>query len=101
MILIAISVLWMGMLYYHFPLMTGRTIDDSIARSSIKYLFISYIGLHYTFMAAGVSGMPRRNAAWEGDWFIFGAFMLFFGVMLLYGFALYFLSLVKSKEIGY
>ncbi len=101
LVLIAISVLWMGMLYYHYPLMTNRTIDDSTARSSIKYLFISYIGLFYTFTAAGASGMPRRNGDWDSEWMIYGVFMLIFGVMLLYGFVLYFLSLTRSKEIGF
>lgn len=101
LVLIAISALWMGMLYYHYPLMTGRTINDSLARSSIKYLFISYVGLFYSFMAAGASGMPRRNGAWESDWYIYGVLITVFGLMLLYGFVLYFLSLVRSKEIGY
>ena len=100
-ILIAISALWMGMLYYHYPLMTNRTINDSLARSSIKYLFISYIGLFYTFMAAGASGMPRRNGNWDSEWYIYGVFMLIFGVMLLYAFVLYFLSLTRSKAIDF
>jgi len=93
--------LWMGVLYYHYPLMTNRTIDDSTARSCIKYFFISYIGLFYTFLAAGSAGMPRRNGAWESDWYIFGVFMLIFGVMLLYAFVLYFLSLRRSKALDY
>ena len=100
-VLIAISALWMGMLYYHYPLMTNRTIDDNLARSSIKYLFISYVGLFYTFMAAGAAGMPRRNADWEGEWYIYGVLMMVFGVMLIYAFALYFLSLIRSKPIDY
>ncbi len=100
-VLIAISALWMGMLYYHYPLMTNRVIDDSIARKSIKYFFLSYIGLFYSFAAAGAAGMPRRNAAWETEWYIYGALILIFGFMLLYAFVLYFLSLTKSKEIGY
>ena len=100
-VLIAISALWMGVLYYHYPLMTNRTIDDSTARSCIKYFFISYIGLFYTFLAAGAAGMPRRNGAWESDWYIFGVFMLIFGVMLLYAFVLYFLSLRRSKALDY
>ncbi len=100
-ILIAISALWMGMLYYHYPLMTNRTINDSTARSSIKYLFISYIGLFYTFMAAGASGMPRRNGDWDSEWMIYGVFMFIFGIMLLYAFVLYFLSLTRSKAIEF
>ncbi len=100
-VLIAISALWMGMLYYHYPLLTNRTINDSLARSSIKYLFISYIGIFYSFMAAGSAGMPRRNGLWEGDWFIYGAFIFIFGMMMLYAFWLYFMSLVKSKPIDY
>lgn len=100
-VLIAISALWMGMLYYHFPLMTNRTIDDSTARSSIKYLFISYIGLFYTFMAAGADGVPRRNANWDGEWMIYAVLLAFFGIMMLYAFVLYALSLTRSKPIDY
>lgn len=100
-VLIAISMMWMGMLYYHYPLMTNRIINDSIARTSIKYFFISAIGLLYTFLAAGAAGMPRRNAAWEGDWFIYGAIITIFGLMLTYAFALYFYSLFKAKKIDF
>ncbi|MDX1593843.1 MAG: cbb3-type cytochrome c oxidase subunit I [Gammaproteobacteria bacterium] len=100
-VLIAISALWMGMLYYHYPLMTNRTIDDNLARSSIKYLFISYIGLFYTFMAAGAAGVPRRNGDWDGDWMIYGVFIAVFGIMMIYAFVLYFLSLYRSKPIDY
>jgi len=101
LVLIAISTLWMGMLYYHYPLMTNRTINDNLARTSIKYLFLSWIGLHYTFMAAGASGMPRRNGAWEGDWLIYGVLIAIFGVMLLYAFVVYFLSLTKSEALEF
>ena len=100
-VLIAISALWMGMLYYHFPLMTNRTIDDSTARSSIKYLFISYIGLFYTFMAAGADGVPRRNADWDGEWMIYAVLLTIFGCMMLYAFILYALSLTRSKPIDF
>ncbi len=101
MVLISISALWMGMLYYHYPLLTNRSINDSLARASIKYLFISYIGMFYSFATAGAYGMQRRNGAWEGEWFIFGALMFIFGIMMLYAFILYFLSLIKSKPIAY
>jgi len=101
LVLIAISTLWMGMLYYHYPLMTNRTINENLARSSIKYLFISYVGLFYSFMAAGAAGMPRRNADWDGDWYIYGALIMFFGIMLLYAYILYVLSLFKSEAIDF
>ncbi len=100
-VLIAISAIWMGMLYYHYPLITNRTINDSLARKCIKYFFITYIGLFYTFMAAGAAGMPRRNGAWESDWFLYGALMLVFGTGLIYAFYLYFTSLTKSKALEF
>ncbi len=91
----------MGMLYYHYPLITNRTINDNLARKCIKYFFLAYIGLFYTFMAAGAAGMPRRNGAWESDWFIWGALMLVFGAGLIYAFYLYFMSLTKSKALAF
>ncbi len=100
-VLIAISMLWMGMLYYHYPLMTNRTIDDSTARKCIKYFFLSFVGLFYTFLAAGASGMPRRNANWEGDWLIYGALLGVFGTILIYSFYLYFASLRNSKALEF
>ncbi len=100
-VLIAISAIWMGMLYYHYPLMTNRTINDNLARKCIKYFFLAYIGLFYTFMAAGAAGMPRRNGAWESDWFIWGALMLVFGAGLIYAFYLYFMSLTKSRALEF
>jgi cytochrome c oxidase subunit 1 len=98
-VLIAMSMMWMGVLYHHYPVMTGRKLDRDLGNRFVKYYFIGSIGLLYSFMAGGALGMPRRFAEWEGSWMVIGAFMFGFGVILTYSFVLYIGNFMKSREI--
>jgi cytochrome c oxidase subunit 1 len=77
-------------LYYWFPKMSGRMMNERIGKTSFWLMFI---GFNMTFLiqhSAGLSGMPRRiywypeDAGWEGYNLIstIGSFMLGIGVMI-------------------
>ncbi len=89
-VLLAMGLMWMGVLYHHYPVITGRELDNSRGNRSTKFYFIGGVGLMYSFMAGGASGMPRRIANWtEGGYMIIGFSILAFGLVLIYGITLY------------
>ncbi len=99
-VLTAMSIMWMGVLYHHYPVITGRRLERNQGNRMVKFLFFGAAGLMYSFMAGGAIGMPRRFAAWEDGWMVVGGFIVVFGIMSMYGFYLYFSSLVKAREIS-
>ena len=100
-VLLAMSLMWMGVLYHHYPVITGRSLDDDRGKSSTKYYFFGGVGLMYAFMAGGASGMPRRIANWsEGGYMFIGILILIFGLMLFYGIILFLTNMSKSKELA-
>ena len=90
----------MGVLYHHYPVMTGRNPDGEKCKSAYTYYFIGGVGLMYTFMVGGVLGVPRRIANWVDSGYMgVGIFILIFGLILSYGISMFFVTLSKSKEI--
>lgn len=99
-VLIAISFIWMGVLYHHYPVITGRKLDRKLGNRFVTWSTVGAIGLLYTFLAAGAAGMPRRFADWgQNGWMLYGVLILVFGTILLVGFATYLYNLLKSEEI--
>jgi cytochrome c oxidase subunit I len=79
-----------GALYYWFPKMTGRMMNEGLGRISFVLFFV---GFHLTFLiqhSAGLDGMPRRiyeySSASGWGWMnlisTIGAFTLAFSVLL-------------------
>jgi cytochrome c oxidase subunit 1 len=77
-------------LYYWFPKMTGRMMNERVGKASFWLMFI---GFNMTFLvqhSAGLDGMPRRiywypdNAGWEAYNLIstIGSFVLGIGVVV-------------------
>lgn len=100
-VIIAISLMWMGILYHHYPVITGRKLNSVLGYRSIKLTFIGAFGLMASFQAGGAAGMPRRFAEWaQGGWMIFGVLILLFGLLLTAGYVMYFYNLAKSREIS-
>jgi cytochrome c oxidase subunit 1 len=98
-VLLAMTMMWMGIFYYHFPVITGRKVDYAKGYQCAKYYFIGGVGIFYSFMVGGAMGMPRRIANWEGNYNYVGASILLFGVILTFSFFLYFRSLFTSNEL--
>ena len=99
-VLLAMSLMWMGVLYHHYPVMTNRNPDTDKCRSAYRYYFIGGVGLMYTCMVGGAMGVPRRISNWvESGYMGVGVFILIFGLILSYGITMFFVTLSKSREI--
>jgi cytochrome c oxidase subunit I len=80
----------MGALYFWFPKMTGRMLNESLGKVSFVLFFI---GFHVTFLiqhSAGLDGMPRRiyeyyassGWGWMNMISTIGAYLLAFSILL-------------------
>jgi cytochrome c oxidase subunit I len=89
-------------LYYWFPKMSGRTLNEALGKVSFAFFFV---GFHVTFLiqhSMGLDGMPRRvyeysaESGWWGYNLIstIGAFMIAFGVLLTV------VNLIRSVKKG-
>jgi cytochrome c oxidase subunit 1 len=99
-VLISISMMWMGVLYHHYPVITGRTLNQKLGSWFIKLYMVGAIGAMYAMLAAGAAGMPRRFAAWNQEgWMIYGVFILIFGLILGASLFVFAYDLLKSSDI--
>ncbi|MCW8944089.1 MAG: cbb3-type cytochrome c oxidase subunit I [Sedimenticola sp.] len=102
MVLIAMCLMWMGVLYHHYPVITGKKLDTNLGNRFVKYYFIGAFGLTYSFAAGGAMGMPRRFADWSAgpdSWMMVGIAILIFGIFLTVGFVTYMQNFLKSRAI--
>jgi len=99
-VLISISMMWMGVLYHHYPVITGRKLNNKLGYRFIWLYTIGSIGAGYAFMAAGAAGMPRRFAAWNQEgWMIYGTLILIFGLIIGASLVYYAYDLLKARDI--
>ena len=92
----------MGILYYWFPKMTGRLLDETLGRWSFWLTFggfnVAFFTLHYT----GLRGMPRRvHTYMSGQGWSTPMTITWLGALTLgAGFALTLFNVVKSIRRG-
>jgi cytochrome c oxidase subunit 1 len=99
-VLISMSLMWMGVLYHHYPVLTGRRLATTAANWFVALYTVGAIGASYSFLAAGAAGMPRRFAAWNQEgWMVYGVFILIFGLIIAASLIAYAYSLLKSSDI--
>jgi len=99
-VLVAISMMWMGVLYHHYPVITGRQLNKKLGYRFVTLYTVGSIGAMWAFMAAGAAGMPRRFAAWNQEgWMVYGVLILIFGLVIAASFAYLAYDLMKSKNI--
>ncbi len=99
-VLIAISLLWMGVLYHHYPVITGRRLDRSLGNWFVALYTIGALGAAWAMLAGGADGMPRRFAAWkQGGWMIYGDLILVFGLLIGIALLIFAYNLLRSTEI--
>jgi cytochrome c oxidase subunit I len=99
-VLISMSLMWMGVLYHHYPVITGRVLSNILGSRFVTLYTIGGIGAMYAFMAAGAAGMPRRFAAWNQEgWLIYGVFILLFGLILGASLVVFAYDLRRSRDI--
>jgi cytochrome c oxidase subunit 1 len=99
-VILAMSLMWMGVLYHHYPVITGRKVDHALSVWYVRLFTIGGVGAALSMLAGGAAGMPRRFADWaQGDWMVYGNLIVFFGLILAAAFVVYALSLLKSHEL--
>ncbi|WP_082116978.1 cbb3-type cytochrome c oxidase subunit I [Sedimenticola thiotaurini] len=102
-VLIAMCLMWMGVLYHHYPVITGKKLDKKLGNRFVTLYTIGAIGLLLSFAAGGAMGMPRRFAEWDAGpigWTIAGVAILVFGLFLMAGFFTYMQNFFKSRSIS-
>lgn len=84
-VLIAITLMWVGVLYHYYPVITGRRLSRTLGNQFVTLYVIGAIGLAYTFLVAGADGMPRRYGYWwnpAAHWMRYGVLLFVFGLIL-------------------
>ncbi len=100
-VVLSMSLMWMGVLYHHYPVITGRKLDAALGNLYIKLITVGSFGAAIVMLAGGAAGMPRRFADWHPEgWMLYGNLILLFGVILGASFAVYFYNLMKSRDIS-
>ncbi len=100
-VLIAMSMMWIGVLLHHYPVITGRKLDRKRGNWFVALYTIGALGMNYSFLAAGAAGMPRRFASWNQEgWMMYGYLILFFGIIFTASFLVFFVNLKNSEAIA-
>ena len=100
-VVLSMSLMWMGVLYHHYPVITGRKLDAALGSLYIKLMTVGSFGAAIVMLAGGAAGMPRRFADWHPEgWMLYGNLILVFGLIIGASFAVYFYNLMKSREIS-
>lgn len=100
-VILAMSMMWMGVIYHHYPVMTGRVLNDRLGYWFCGLLTFGSIGAALIMLAGGSAGMPRRFADWnQGGWMVYGDALQFFGLIIGVALFLYALNLMTSRKIG-
>ena len=100
-VILAMSMMWMGVLYHHYPVLTGRRLDPALGYRYVRMMTVGSFGAAIVMLAGGAAGMPRRFADWHPEgWMLYGNLILLFGLILGASFAVYFYNLMKSREIS-
>ena len=100
-VLIAMSMMWIGVMMHHYPVITGRKLDIKRGNLFVLLYTVGAMGVNYSFLAAGAAGMPRRFASWNQEgWITYGYLILLFGTILAASFLVFFINLNKSEEIA-
>ena len=100
-VLIAMSLLWIGVFMHHYPVITGRTLGKAPGNWFVALYTIGALGVSYSMLAAGAAGMPRRFADWNQEgWMVYGNLILLFGLILGAAFVMFAYDLFKSRLIS-
>ncbi len=100
-VIVAMSAMWMGVLYHHYPVITGRKLDPVLGSWFNRLFFVGSIGTALVMLAGGAAGMPRRYADWSQEgWAIYGHLLLIFGLILGLSLLVYAYNLLKSRNIS-
>ena len=100
-VLVAMAMMWLGVLYHHYPVITGRRPDTALGMWAVRLFAVGSIGAALAMLAGGAAGMPRRFADWNQEgWIVYGELILVFGLILGASLVLYAYTLLQARTIG-
>lgn len=100
-VIVSMSVMWLGVLYHHYPVITGRKLDPALGSLFVRLFTVGGIGAAVVMLAGGAAGMPRRFADWNQEgWMLYGHMIWIFGLILGASFIVYAYALLKSRELS-
>jgi len=100
-VLAAMAMMWMGVLYHHYPVITGRKLNGRLGNWFVALCSVGCVGAALAMLAGGAAGMPRRFAAWNQEgWMIYGHLILIFGQIIAVAFVIYAWDMHRSREIS-
>lgn len=99
-VLIAMGLLWLGVLYHHYPVITGKKLSRALGNRFVTLYMIGGLGTGWAMLAGGADGMPRRFAAWNQEgWMTWGSLILVFGLILGVSFLILAYNFYTSRHI--
>jgi cytochrome c oxidase subunit 1 len=99
-VLAAMALMWMGVLYHHYPVITGRTLSNKHGNRFVLITSIGLFGAALAMLAGGADGMPRRFADWgQEGWMVYGNLILLFGLVIGVSYVIFAYDLYKSRAI--
>lgn len=99
-VLVGMAMMWMGVIYHHYPVMTNRILDDKLGYWFVSLFTVGAVGAALAMLAGGADGMPRRFADWgQGGWMVYGDLLLLFGLMMALGLIVLAVNFMSSREI--
>ncbi|MCC2112299.1 MAG: cbb3-type cytochrome c oxidase subunit I [Hyphomicrobiales bacterium] len=99
-VLIAMAMMWMGVIYHHYPVITGRKLDDTLGFWFVGLFTVGSLGAGVVMLAGGADGMPRRFGDWgQGGWMVYGDLILAFGLMIGAGLLVFAANFLLSRRI--
>lgn len=99
-ILISLTLIWMGVLYHYYPVLTNRKLDRKLGNIHVALTTIGALGMFYTFMISGVDGVPRRIHSWWAEgWLIYAIPLTVFGLLFALGQFVFAKNIFGSREI--
>ncbi len=100
-VVLSMAMMWMGILYHHYPVITGRKLDPALGRLYVRLVTVGSLGVASVMLMAGADGMPRRIADWHQEgWMLWGNLFMVFGLILGAAFLVYLYSLMKASEMS-
>ena len=100
-VVLSMSLMWLGVLYHHYPVLTGRRLDPALGFLYVKLITVGAFGAAIAMLAGGAAGMPRRFADWHPEgWMLYGHMIWIFGLVIGASLIVYVYNLMKSRDIS-
>jgi cytochrome c oxidase subunit 1 len=92
----------LGAIYYWFPKMTGRMMSERLGRWAFWLIFIGFNLTFFPMHILGLQGMPRRVYTYQPEmhWHGLNLFVSASSLVLMGGFLLFFIDVIRSARNG-